>query len=123
REAYFFATFAASSLSFPIFAGLAAVAPDFVPLVFGAHWSEAVPALRGFCVLGLLTCVGLLQSALINSQGRVSWWLCYQLAQQAGTALVVLPVHPYGIDAVVYAFVAKTVLLWPVAVTMSIRLL
>lgn len=123
REAFFFATFASSALSFPLFVGLASVAPDFVPLVFGAHWTEAVPALQAFCIVGLLTCVGLLQSALINSQGRVSWWLCYQLTQQVGTALVVLSVHPYGIDAVVYAFAIKTMVLWPIAVTMTLRLL
>ncbi|WP_052958559.1 lipopolysaccharide biosynthesis protein [Aquamicrobium sp. LC103] len=123
RETFFFATFASSAMSFPIFVGLAAVATDFVPLVFGPHWLEAVPALQAFCLVGLLTCIGLLQSSLINSQGRVSWWMYYQIAQQAATALVVLLFHRYGITVVAFAFAAKTFLLWPATVWMTLRLL
>ncbi|MEO3998806.1 lipopolysaccharide biosynthesis protein [Mesorhizobium sp. CAU 1732] len=123
REAFTFATFASCALSFPIFVGLAATADEVVPLIFGAHWQEAVPALQAFCVIGLITCIGLLQSSLINSQGKVSWWLYYQIAQQVSTAVVILAAYPYGIDVVAYAYAAKTFLLWPATVYMSIRLL
>jgi teichuronic acid exporter len=64
-----------------------------------------------------------LQSSLINSQGKVSWWLYYQIAQQVSTAVVILVAYPYGIDVVAYAYAAKTFLLWPATVYMSIRLL
>ncbi len=123
REAFLVATFASSALSFPVFIGLAAVAPDAVPAVFGAHWVEAVPALQGFCLIGLMTCVGILQSSLINSQGRADWWMYYQAVQLVLSGLVILAFYRYGIVWVVFAIAIKTWLTWPVTVVITMRLL
>ncbi len=123
RQAFLVATFASSALSFPVFLGIAAVAGDMVPLVFGPHWTEAVPALQGFCLIGVASCVGILQSSLINSQGRADWWMYYQGAQQVLTALVILMFYRYGIVFLVFAIVIKTWLLWPVSVKMTLQLL
>lgn len=123
RQAYLTATFVSSAVSFPLFCGLAGIADDAVPLVFGAHWSEAVPTLQAFCLLGLITCIGLLQSALINSQGNAAWWFYYQVAQQVLTAVVVLVVYPLGVTVVAFALAAKTMILWPATVGKTLRLL
>src|SRR5690606_6848680 len=103
--------------------GLAAVAADLVPFAFGAHWEEAVPALQGFCAMGILSCIGVLQSSLITSQGKVAWWMYYQAAQQALSALVIFLFYRYGITVVVFAVVAKTLLTWPVSVALTLRIL
>ncbi|MCO5065953.1 MAG: lipopolysaccharide biosynthesis protein [Rhizobiaceae bacterium] len=123
RQAYLFATFLSSAVSFPLFCGLAAIANDAIPLVFGAHWLEAVPTLQAFCLLGLVASIGLLQSALINSQGNAAWWFYYQVVQQALTVLTVLVTFPFGITTVTVALVAKTLILWPVTVAKTLRLL
>jgi O-antigen/teichoic acid export membrane protein len=123
RTVFISITFISSAASFPIFVGLAAVADDLIPWAFGPHWIEAIWALKGFCVLGLLTCIGVLQSALIRSQGKVDWWMWYMTANQALSALVVLVFYPYGVDALVAALAMKTCLFWPVSVAMTVRLL
>jgi O-antigen/teichoic acid export membrane protein len=123
KEAFLFATFASSVFSFPIFAGLAVVAGDLVPLVFGSHWVESVPALQAFCALGLLSCIGVLQSSLITSQGKVGWWMTYQAAQQILSALVILALYRFGITVVVLAIAVKTLLTWPISVALTLRIL
>lgn len=123
RQTYLFATFVSSAVSFPVFVGLGAVATDLIPLVFGPHWLEAVPALQAFCLLGLITCIGLLQSALINSQGKAAWWFYYQVTQQALTIGVILATFSFGVTVVAFALVAKTILLWPATVRKTLRLL
>jgi O-antigen/teichoic acid export membrane protein len=59
---------------FPAFMGLAAIAPDAIPLVFGAHWTSGVLAVQILMLLGLVrtidsicagTALALGQSALI----------------------------------------------------------
>jgi teichuronic acid exporter len=123
KDAFLFATFASAALSFPIFVGLAAIAEDLVPLVFGAQWREAVPALQGFCAIGLLSCIGVLQSSLITSQGKVAWWMYYQAAQQLLSAVVILALFRYGITVVVLAIAIKTWLTWPVSAALTVRIL
>ncbi|WEX08173.1 lipopolysaccharide biosynthesis protein [Chelativorans sp. AA-79] len=123
KETYLFATFASSAFSFPVFVGLALIAGDLVPLVFGSHWAEAVPALQAFCAIGLLSCIGVLQSSLITSQGKVGWWMSYQAAQQILSAVVVLALFRFGITTVVVAMAVKTLLAWPVSVGLTLRIL
>lgn len=49
REAYLATTFLSSVLAFPCFVGLALIAGDLVPLLFGPQWSGGVPVLQWFC--------------------------------------------------------------------------
>ena len=51
RDAFQFATLASSIVSFPLFVGLALVADDLIPLVFGDHWVGAIVAVRAFCAI------------------------------------------------------------------------
>ena len=113
RETYLATTFLSSVLSFPIFIGFALVADQVVPVVFGAQWQEATPALQAFCAIGLLSCIGILQASLIRAKGRADWWMWYQIVQQGLTALVVLALYPFGITAVVVGIAVKTWLVWP----------
>jgi O-antigen/teichoic acid export membrane protein len=53
-----------SLLAFPLMLGLAIVAPQLVPAVFGAGWADSVPVVQVLCALGALY-------ALANPQGPV----------------------------------------------------
>jgi O-antigen/teichoic acid export membrane protein len=123
KEAFLFTTFASSAISFPVFVGMGAIAGDLVPVLFGAHWADAVPAIQGFCLIGLLSCIGILQASLINSQGRANWWFYYVGIKQVVTALIILIFYPFGITAVVMAMAAQNFLMWPISVAMVLSLL
>jgi O-antigen/teichoic acid export membrane protein len=123
RQAFLFTTFASSAISFPVFVGVGAIAGDLVPVLFGAHWVAAVPAIQGFCLIGLLSCIGILQSSLINSQGNANWWFYYLAAKQVITALIVVVFHQLGVTVLVLAIAALSFLMWPISVAMVLRIL
>jgi O-antigen/teichoic acid export membrane protein len=112
RDAFLFATFLSALLSFPAFAGLAAVADDLVPVVFGAHWVPAVFALQAFSTIGILASIGVLQSSLINSHGNAEVWFVYLLIKQAITVVYVLLFYNLGIDALLTSLIAINYAMW-----------
>ncbi len=122
-DAFLHATFVSAALSFPLFAGLGSVAPDLVPLVFGAQWISAIPVLQLFCVIGTMTSIGILQGTLINSQGKAGWWLLYMGTKQSLTVAVILAIYPYGITQLMLAIVALNIVLWPVAIWKVLQIL
>lgn len=122
RRGFLVATFLSSVISFPIFAGLALVADRAIPLLFGAQWSEALWPLRLLCALGLITCIGTLQAALIKSRGRADWWFYYQLVSSLLNLAIFVVFARHGLTLMLVVMVAKTYLVWPVAVSMTLRL-
>jgi O-antigen/teichoic acid export membrane protein len=119
------ASFAAACVGFPAFAGAALIVDDVIALIFTDKWSEAVMATQLFCLTGLIATIGIVQGALIRSQGYPNWWFYYQALQQAGTIAVIALTLSYGasVTGVVAAIVAKTYLFWPISVVMTARIL
>lgn len=123
REAYLATTLLSSLLAFPIFVGLALTADTAIPLVFGEQWRGAVPALRAFCAIGLLSCVGVLQAALIRARGGADWWMWYMAAKQGVIAVVIVAVAHLGTTAVAVAVAVATWAIWPVTTLKVARLI
>lgn len=123
REAYLLGTFASSVVAFPVFAGLALIAPDLIPFAFGEAWVSAVPVVQAFCVLGLLTAVGTLQSSLIRSQGQADLWFYYILGKQAVTVLYIFLFSGWGVVALTTSLVILNILIWLPTLHMVVRLL
>lgn len=123
REAYLLGTFASSVIAFPVFAGLALIAGDFIPLAFGEHWREAVPVVQAFCALGILTAIGVLQSSLIRSQGQADLWFYYILGKQAVTVLYIFLFAGWGLVPLTISLVILNGLIWLPSVHMVARLL
>jgi O-antigen/teichoic acid export membrane protein len=123
RQAYLLASFTSSLLAFPVFAGIAMTAGQFIPIIFGHHWVAAVTCVQGFCALGLLASIGVLQSSLIRSQGMASLWFYYLAIKQVATLLYVVLFASWGVNALILALVIENYLLWPVPVLAVSRLL
>ena len=123
REAYLLGTFASSVVAFPVFSGLALVAGDLIPMAFGDAWVPAIPVVQAFCVLGLLTAVGILQSSLIRSQGQADLWFYYILGKQAVTVLYIFMFAGWGVMALTISLVILNAILWMPTLHMVVRLL
>jgi O-antigen/teichoic acid export membrane protein len=123
RDAFLMTTFGCSLISFPAFMGLATVAGDAIPLIFGPHWAAAIWPVRFFCVIGLMSSIGVVQASLITSQGRSDWWFYYQLARNIVTILTVLLLYKYGVATIVFALMLEVLLMWPVTLWMVSRLI
>jgi O-antigen/teichoic acid export membrane protein len=59
-----------SVVSFPMLFGLAAVAPDLIPILLGPHWEPAVIALRGCAVVVPLGLANTLILSALKASGR-----------------------------------------------------
>ncbi|HWV21633.1 MAG TPA: lipopolysaccharide biosynthesis protein, partial [Devosia sp.] len=106
-----------------VFAGLALVAGDLIPLAFGDHWIEAVPVVQAFCALGVMTAVGILQASLIRSQGQADLWFYYVLSKQAVTVLYVFLFAGWGLLPLTVSLVVLNGLMWMPTLHMVVRLL
>lgn len=123
RQAFMLATFGCSLVAFPAFIGLAAVAPDAIPVIFGPQWGEAIWPVRFFSVIGVMGSIGVIQASLINSQGKAQWWFYYQLVRNIITIATVIALYRIGVSYIVFAIMVQVVLLWPVTVLMASRLI
>lgn len=123
REAFLMATFGCSLVSFPAFMGLAAVADDAIPVIFGDHWTAAIWPVRCFCVVGLMSGIGVIQASLITSQGKSNWWFYYQLMRNGTTILTVFILYPYGITTIAAGLMIGTLCLWPITLWMVTRII
>ncbi|MCF2870427.1 lipopolysaccharide biosynthesis protein [Octadecabacter sp. G9-8] len=122
-QAFGIASFVSAAVSMPMFCGLAITAPDLLDLLLDDKWADATFVLQAFCVAGVLAGIGVVQASLIQSQGKARWWFYYQLAQQCCAVFVILAMYRFGLATLMVALMAKSVLLWPVSVVMTARLL
>ncbi|RYH00061.1 MAG: lipopolysaccharide biosynthesis protein [Alphaproteobacteria bacterium] len=122
RDVYLATTFLSSVFAFPIFVGLAIIANDALPLVFGAQWGAAVIALQAFCAIGLLSCIGILQAALLRARGRVDFWTWYQVGQQTLTAITIVLLARFGMTAVFLGMAIKSWLTVPFVAILVCRM-
>jgi len=123
RDAFLFATFLSALLSFPAFAGLAAVAPDLVPLIFGQHWVNAIFPLQAFAAIGVLASIGVLQSSLINAHGSADVWFVYLLIKQIVTVVYVLLFNAFGLQTLMISLVVLNYVMWVPALFVVARIL
>jgi len=67
------------AIAFPVFLGLAAIAPEFLTALFGQRWLVAAPVLRILCMVGILHSVAFVHGALLRAVGRANWQMWFTL--------------------------------------------
>lgn len=83
RALYLEALGGVAFLAFPLMMGLLVVADSFVLALYGEKWSEAIPILRVFCLLGVVYSVAATAGWIYSAQGRTDWLLLWGLASGA----------------------------------------
>lgn len=97
-------------LSFPCMFGLAMVAEEFILITIHEQWLSSVPLLRVLCVGGaFMPFFTLYQNAAI-SRGRSDIYMWCNVAQIAVQIIVVLLFAGYGVETMVAAYTASSVL-------------
>jgi PST family polysaccharide transporter len=110
-------------VAFPAFFGLASVARDAVPLVFGEKWIAAVPILQVLALLMALYAVSTLHGALVRAMGRADWWSGFVNLTSALYVVGFIAAGRYGIFAVAASSLAMFLLVSPLHFWMVARLL
>ncbi len=89
----------------PLLVGLVVVAPDLIPLVFGAQWHVAVPIVQILSVSVILRCLQAWSSVILDAAGRPQVTLRTQLVALCLTPVAVVVGSHWSIEAVAVGFV------------------
>jgi O-antigen/teichoic acid export membrane protein len=90
---------------FPLLFGLIALAPEFVPWLFGERWSGAAELTQILAVSGMISALGTGTGPLLMATGHTQALLAYNLIGLTVFTLAVLAAVPFGVVAVCYAVV------------------
>jgi O-antigen/teichoic acid export membrane protein len=103
----------AGLFAFPCFLGVAVVAPDLMPAVFGPAWAPSAPAVQLLALIGLVTPFNQLSIVLLQGVGRVGWQAALMAASTSLLALLLALVGSHGLTAVAAALLVRAYVVFP----------
>jgi len=112
RRALYSATRTTSLVSFPAFAGVAALAPVLIPALFGDQWHASIPIMRILALHGIIHSLQYNGSVMV-AMGRPSWALVESLVGALITVAGILVAARWGIAAVAVVVALRGYLLYP----------
>src|SRR5574341_237667 len=115
RRAFYKVTQYTSLLSFPVFIGLAVVAPEVVPALFGAKWMPSIPVMQVLSMIGILQSVLFFNGSVLRASGKPNWEFAIMGLNAFCSILGSLLAVRWGIVAVAASFVITGYLLAPVS--------
>jgi O-antigen/teichoic acid export membrane protein len=105
---------ACSIVAYPVFVGVAAIAPVAIPFLFGEAWTGAVVVSQIIALIGLRSAVSAFNGGVLLGLGRTDLQMRSALISFS-VGLVAIPLAAgFGLEAVALAILARSFLLWPV---------
>ena len=92
-----------SLITFPLLAGLAVVAPKFIPIVIGEKWMPMILPLQILCILGSLHSIGTHVGTILLSKGRSDIQFKWNIFTSIVIPIAILIGLKYGIIGVAIA--------------------
>lgn len=100
---------------FPVFLGMAALAPYLIPWLFGPRWESAVPAIQILMLGGLRLATGAFNTAILFGVGHVRSPLFLFGAGCLLHAILIPALAPWGVVGVSIAMLGRQFGNWPLA--------
>lgn len=122
-RAFYHVTQYTSLLAFPVFIGLAILAPELVPAIFGEEWAPSIPVMQVLALMGILQSVLVFNGSVIRASGKPSWEFGILLLTSLFSVIAFLFVVRWGIVAVAAAYVIVGYLLAPISYVALRRLI
>lgn len=115
RRAFYNVTQYTSLLAFPVFIGLALLAPELIPALFGEQWAPSIPVMQILALIGILQSLLVFNGTVIKACGKPSWLLGIMLLTSVCSVIGFLLAVRWGIVAVAASLVIVGYLLAPVS--------
>jgi O-antigen/teichoic acid export membrane protein len=113
KNAFFEVTQLQSLIAFPVFLGIAAVAPEAIRVIYTEEWAASIPVIQILMLIGIVRSAVYFYSSIFRAAGKPSW----RFGLYALTALLnvigFLVVVRMGIVAVAISYVCVSYLLMP----------
>ncbi len=114
QRAFFGVLRLVACLSFPVFLGAAATAPELVPTLVGPNWALSVPVMQLLMMIGMLQALFIFHEATLSALGRQDLVFRLTLWNSSTNFLVFFFAVPWGIVAVAAAYMARGYLSSPI---------
>ncbi|GJD97977.1 lipopolysaccharide biosynthesis protein [Methylobacterium iners] len=115
-QAYLRLTRICGLLTCPVLLGLAAVAPDFVLVLFGSQWSQAGHVLTAIAIIALPLTLGYFESPTLNAAGRSDLTFKTSLVASLTGVVAASLATPFGPVCVAAALTLRSHLTMPYSV-------
>ncbi|MGH7571511.1 MAG: lipopolysaccharide biosynthesis protein [Gemmatimonadota bacterium] len=109
--------------TWPIYVGLAAVAPFAVPAILGDRWIPSVPVLAAVSLGAIAFHLVTSPLTAIVALGRTGWRVWAEVITAVGTLGAILIALPWGIEAVAWAYAIALFLTVPLQLAIALRFL
>jgi PST family polysaccharide transporter len=113
RQAFYLATQLSSLVAFPAFLGMAILAPELVPVVFGENWLPSIPVMQVLALIGTLHAIEYFNQSVILAMGQPAWRFKINAVNAIGNVIAFIIVVRWGILAVAAAYVIRGYLFLP----------
>jgi lipopolysaccharide exporter len=111
RNAYVRSLRLLSLITFPITAGLALTAGEFIGAVAKPEWADAVVIVRIFCLTGFLESVATTVGWIFFARGKTDWEFLWHIISLVATVVAVVVGIQFGVEGVAWAYLVRTVVL------------
>ncbi|MBE9109958.1 MOP flippase family protein [Nodosilinea sp. LEGE 07298] len=115
-KAFYEVTKMSSAVTFPMFLGISALAPELVPILFGDQWQKSVPVMQILMLIGPVHTILIYNSSILMAMGKPSWRLGIHFINVIANVLGFVIVAKWGIVAVATAYVVRGYLLLPLSI-------
>lgn len=112
-------------LSFPCLFGLGIIAPEFITIAITEKWMPAADLMKILCAGGAFVPVAQFYANFLLSQGKSDVFMWNTIALCLAQIALLIVLHPFGVKAMVTAYVALNVIwlfVWHRFVWLEIRL-
>lgn len=110
-------------VTFPVFIGAAAVSQGIVPMVLGERWAVSAPIFAALAVAEVFRSASGLNLTAITAIGQTGWRVGLETMTATVTLLALVGSLPWGVVAVAWAWTVSLLLLFPIQLRLSFRLL
>ncbi|MEQ9486246.1 MOP flippase family protein [Coleofasciculus sp. F4-SAH-05] len=114
RRAFYTVTQLTSLISFPTFMGMAALASELIPGLFGEKWLPSIPVMQILAFIGIIHSVAYFNGSVMMSMGKPSWQLKLNCMHTIANVVLFFVAVRWGIEAVAAVYVIRSYLLTPV---------
>jgi O-antigen/teichoic acid export membrane protein len=111
-------------LAAPLYAGLAALSPDFIHLLMGDKWADVAPVISILAVNSYIASVsGYYNSNIMLVMGKPHWQMLIATVNALANVVLFMIVGRMGLIALAGAYVAKNVVFAPLSTGAALYLL
>ncbi len=117
RSAFYKVTEYTSLLAFPVFIGMATLANELVPALFGDQWTPSIPVMQVLALIGILQSVLYFNNSVMRATGKPGWEFSIMLLNATFSVIGFMIAVRWGIVAVAASFVITGYVLAPLSYT------